>query len=150
MNYTVKRGDTLGKLAARFNTTVKAIATANSIKNVNLIRVGQRLIIGGSNLPTQASFADNNTPLQTTGDQYTYNANGQITVPNAFQVAAAQSAAGLKRLQNQNQAQDGSVENNDIMSYNADDNAQTSGFDIKTIALIGGGLVLVYLFVNSK
>lgn len=43
--YTVKAGDTLTKIAKKYNTTVKAIADLNGIKNVNLINVGQRLNI---------------------------------------------------------------------------------------------------------
>jgi len=45
--YIVVRGDTLGRIAARFGTTVAAIAQANGITNINLIFVGQRLIISG-------------------------------------------------------------------------------------------------------
>lgn len=41
--YRVKRGDTLGKLAKRFDTSVSAIASANGIANPNRIAVGQRL-----------------------------------------------------------------------------------------------------------
>ena len=43
--YTVKRGDTLSAIAAKYGTTVKAIAAENGIKNVNLIYVGQKLKI---------------------------------------------------------------------------------------------------------
>lgn len=43
--YTVKSGDTLSKIAKLYNTTVQSIATQNNIKNVNLIRVGQTLVI---------------------------------------------------------------------------------------------------------
>ena len=43
--YIVKSGDTLNKIAAEFGTTVLAIAQENSIRNINLIYVGQRLII---------------------------------------------------------------------------------------------------------
>ena len=39
--YTVKRGDTLGKIATANKTTVAALAQLNGIKNVNLIKVGQ-------------------------------------------------------------------------------------------------------------
>ncbi len=51
--YYVARGDTLKKLAARFGTTVEAIAQANSLWNYNLIYVGQKLLIptGGSSYP---------------------------------------------------------------------------------------------------
>nr|WP_224243534.1 glycoside hydrolase family 19 protein [Hyalangium gracile] len=41
--YSVRRGDTLSSLAKRFGTTVSSLAKANNIKNVNLIRVGQKL-----------------------------------------------------------------------------------------------------------
>jgi predicted chitinase len=41
--YSVRSGDTLSALAKRFGTSVKSIAKANNIKNVNLIRVGQKL-----------------------------------------------------------------------------------------------------------
>ncbi len=49
--YTVQRGDTLSRIAARFNTTVQAIATLNGIANPNLIYPGQVLRIpgGGTN-----------------------------------------------------------------------------------------------------
>lgn len=43
--YIVKRGDTLNQIAAEFGTTAIAIAQENNIQNINLIYVGQRLII---------------------------------------------------------------------------------------------------------
>lgn len=45
ITYTVKKGDTLSKIAEKYGTTVKKIATDNNIDNVNLIRVGQKLKI---------------------------------------------------------------------------------------------------------
>ena len=51
--YTVKAGDTLYGIAQRFNTTVAKLAAANNIVNVNLLRIGQVLIIPGtSTTPT--------------------------------------------------------------------------------------------------
>lgn len=41
--YTVKKGDTLSKIAKAYGTTVSKIASLNNIKNVNLINVGQIL-----------------------------------------------------------------------------------------------------------
>lgn len=41
----VQKGDTLSKLAARYNTTVRAIVERNGLKNPNLIFVGQKLCI---------------------------------------------------------------------------------------------------------
>lgn len=45
IRYIVKRGDTLSVIALNYKTTVNAIVTANSIKNPNLIYVGQILEI---------------------------------------------------------------------------------------------------------
>jgi LysM repeat protein len=39
----VKPGDTLSAIAARFDTTIKELATLNGITNPSLIRVGQVL-----------------------------------------------------------------------------------------------------------
>jgi len=41
--YTVKAGDTLGAIAARFGTTSTALAKLNGITNPSFIRVGQVL-----------------------------------------------------------------------------------------------------------
>ena len=45
LTYTVKRGDTLSKIAKEFGTTVSKLKSLNNIKNINLIRVGQVLKI---------------------------------------------------------------------------------------------------------
>jgi murein DD-endopeptidase MepM/ murein hydrolase activator NlpD len=50
---TVKKGDTLGAIAKANKTTVAAIAKANpSIKNVNVIKVGQKVVIPGATSAT--------------------------------------------------------------------------------------------------
>ncbi|TCJ93396.1 UNVERIFIED_ORG: peptidoglycan L-alanyl-D-glutamate endopeptidase CwlK [Anoxybacillus amylolyticus] len=41
--YTVQKGDTLEKIAKKFNTTVAALQKLNNIKNPNFIRIGQKL-----------------------------------------------------------------------------------------------------------
>jgi murein DD-endopeptidase MepM/ murein hydrolase activator NlpD len=41
--YTVKSGDNLTKIAAKYGTTVQTLVTLNNIKNANLINVGQVL-----------------------------------------------------------------------------------------------------------
>jgi len=45
VRYTVKRGDTLSKIANRYGITVNEIVALNNIKNPNLIYVGQHLRI---------------------------------------------------------------------------------------------------------
>lgn len=52
--YIVRRGDTLTRIATRFNTTVNTLVRLNNIINPNLIYVGQRLILptgGSANIP---------------------------------------------------------------------------------------------------
>ncbi len=43
--YTVKRGDTLYRIASRYGTTINSIVKLNSIQNPNLIYPGERLLI---------------------------------------------------------------------------------------------------------
>jgi hypothetical protein len=43
--YIVKPGDTLSEIALLYGTTVDALAAANNIENVDLILIGQQLII---------------------------------------------------------------------------------------------------------
>lgn len=45
VRYTVKAGDTLYGIAVRHKTTVAKIAAANKITNVNVLRIGQVLVI---------------------------------------------------------------------------------------------------------
>lgn len=45
VSYTVKSGDTLAGIAAKFKTTVAKLMAANGIKNANSIQVGQKLTI---------------------------------------------------------------------------------------------------------
>lgn len=57
--YVVQKGDTLSKIGQKLGVNWKDIATLNQIKNVNLIRVGQKLKVPGK---TQT------TPIQTQTD----------------------------------------------------------------------------------
>ncbi|MHB0857849.1 MAG: LysM peptidoglycan-binding domain-containing protein [Anaerolineae bacterium] len=50
--YTVARGDTLGRIAQRYQVSVAAIVAANRIVNPNLLVVGQRLWIPSGSAPT--------------------------------------------------------------------------------------------------
>ena len=58
-NYTVRRGDTLSKIALSFKISVRDIANANNIANTNRLSVGRVLIIPGkvgiSNITTATS-----------------------------------------------------------------------------------------------
>lgn len=45
--YTVQKGDTLTKIAAKYGTTYQALAALNNIKNPNYIRIGQKIKVNG-------------------------------------------------------------------------------------------------------
>lgn len=68
--YTVKSGDTLGKIANQYNTTANKIAKDNNIKDANKIYVGQKLAINkgtttSTNKPTTPSRPNTTTTTQT-------------------------------------------------------------------------------------
>jgi murein DD-endopeptidase MepM/ murein hydrolase activator NlpD len=46
--YTVRNGDTLGAIAARYGTTVSRLAALNGIRNPNMIYAGQRIKVTGT------------------------------------------------------------------------------------------------------
>src|SRR5690625_4743728 len=48
VTYTVKAGDTLNKIANNFGVSVNSLVSLNNLPNKNLIRVGQILVIRGS------------------------------------------------------------------------------------------------------
>lgn len=54
MDYTIKRGDTLGNLAKRFNTTVEKLAAENKIADPNLIITGKTLHVPDAEQPKPA------------------------------------------------------------------------------------------------
>jgi LysM repeat protein len=60
--YTVRPGETLSEIAARFGVTVEALAEANNITNPALIRAGQVLIIP---IPGVTSLPPTRTPTPT-------------------------------------------------------------------------------------
>jgi LysM repeat protein len=44
-NYTVEAGDTLGRIAVRFNTTVERIQALNNMADPRTLRIGAKLVI---------------------------------------------------------------------------------------------------------
>ena len=72
-SYVVKQGDTLGRIASRFGTTVAAIARANNISDPNRIRIGTTLAVtgssGGSGAP--AAGAGSSGGRQLAGQRHT-------------------------------------------------------------------------------
>lgn len=56
--YTVKKGDTLSAIAAKYGTTYQKIAAYNGIKNPNVIRVGQKIKIPTATAPESFAKGD--------------------------------------------------------------------------------------------
>ncbi len=56
--YTVKAGDTLSGIAAKYGTTYQKLAEYNNIKNPNLIYVGQKIKIPGSSTTAKAEIKE--------------------------------------------------------------------------------------------
>jgi LysM repeat protein len=44
-NYTIAAGDTLGQIAARFNTTVDRIQALNNLSDPRALRIGTKLVV---------------------------------------------------------------------------------------------------------
>ncbi|XCB29971.1 LysM peptidoglycan-binding domain-containing protein [Arcanobacterium hippocoleae] len=86
--YTVKPGDTLSAIAAKYKTTVSALAHANAISNPSLIYAGQKLKITNTanSLPTAAKPAApantgntaNTSPALHPSDTYTVKAGDTL------------------------------------------------------------------------
>ncbi|MBS1148404.1 MAG: Membrane-bound lytic murein transglycosylase precursor [Myxococcaceae bacterium] len=71
-SYRIQSGDTLGALAARFHTTVNALAQHNGIANPNLIYAGQDLqIADGFDAPAPAPVELSPAPTPPPGQRYT-------------------------------------------------------------------------------
>jgi len=92
-HYTVAAGDTLGSVAARFGTTVSALAAANGIADPNLIYVGQELVVGAAAAPSTSSGS-----APSTGSVYTVQAGdtlGAIAARFGTTVSALAAANGI-------------------------------------------------------
>ncbi|MGM9923828.1 MAG: LysM peptidoglycan-binding domain-containing protein [Bacillus sp. (in: firmicutes)] len=78
--YTVVKGDTLGKIAKKFNTTVSQLQALNpSITNVNVIHIGQVIKVSGSaastttpsvSTPSTSSWEKKADAIINTGKKY--------------------------------------------------------------------------------
>lgn len=79
VTYTVKAGDTLSKIAAANNTTVDALAKLNDISNVDLIYVGQKLIISGDAVTTKKNSTSSKVVLKHFGIQANTDRNLFVT-----------------------------------------------------------------------
>ncbi len=58
-HHTVRKGDTLGKIASRNGTTVSEICRLNGITSTTTLQIGQRLVLRGSSTASSGSTSSN-------------------------------------------------------------------------------------------
>lgn len=108
--YTVKKGDTLSQIAAKYGTTYQAIAAYNGIKNPNAICVGQKIKIPASNAPAALKKGDrvkvlnavtyDGKPFRTYYDTYDVIqvSGARVVIGVGATVTAAVNAANLRKV----------------------------------------------------
>lgn len=108
--YTVKKGDTLSQIAAKYGTTYQAIAAFNGIKNPNVIRVGQKIKIPASTAPAALKKGDrvkvlnavtyDGKPFRTYYDTYDVIqvSGARVVIGVGATVTAAVAAANLRKV----------------------------------------------------
>lgn len=108
--YTVKKGDTLYQIAAKYGTTYQAIAAYNGIKNPNVIRVGQKIKIPASTAPAALKKGDrvkvlnavtyDGKPFRTYYDTYDVIqvSGARVVIGIGATVTAAVNAANLRKV----------------------------------------------------
>lgn len=108
--YTVKKGDTLSQIAAKYGTTYQAIAAYNGIKNPNAIRVGQKIKIPASTAPAALKKGDrvkvlnavtyDGKPFRTYYDTYDVIqvSGARVVIGVGAIVTAAVNAANLRKV----------------------------------------------------
>lgn len=108
--YTVKKGDTLSRIAAKYGTTYQAIAAYNGIKNPNAIRVGQKIKIPASTAPAGLKKGDrvkvlnavtyDGKPFRTYYDTYDVIqvSGARVVIGVGATVTAAVNAANLRKV----------------------------------------------------
>lgn len=108
--YTVKKGDTLYRIAAKYGTTYQAIAAYNGIKNPNVIRVGQKIKIPASTAPAALKKGDrvkvlnavtyDGKPFRTYYDTYDVIqvSGARVVIGVGATVTAAVNAANLRKV----------------------------------------------------
>lgn len=108
--YTVKKGDTLSRIAAKYGTTYQAIAAYNGIKNPNVIHVGQKIKIPASTAPAALKKGDrvkvlnavtyDGKPFRTYYDTYDVIqvSGARVVIGVGATVTAAVNAANLRKV----------------------------------------------------
>ena len=95
-SYTVVQGDTVGRIATKYGTTVAALAAANGLTNPSFIRIGQVLRVpGAASAPAPAAAAPASAPLAATYTVASGDTLGHIATKYGTTVAALVTANRL-------------------------------------------------------
>lgn len=60
--HVVQRGDTLGRIAAKYGASVSSLVEINQISNANLIRIGQQIVVSGGSGGSGGGGGDSSSP----------------------------------------------------------------------------------------
>ncbi len=104
--YTVRSGDTLSGIAARYGTSVNALARLNGIQNPNLIYPGEVLKISGTAAVSGGSYSNATATSQGT---YTVRSGDTLSGIAARYGTSANALARLNGIQNPNLIYPGEV-----------------------------------------
>jgi membrane-bound lytic murein transglycosylase D len=99
--YRVRSGDTLGKIAAKFGSSVASIQRANRLRSANRIRIGQRLLIpprNGRRAPSTTTIAANTQPNSQPGTHVVRRGETLASISRRYgaSVKALKSSNGLR------------------------------------------------------
>lgn len=89
VTYTVKSGDNLSGIAAKYDTTVPVLVNKNHIKNANLITVGQVLVVGTRHVTTTVNTSTTAKPATTTNTSAAVKTKAKTSARPAAKPAAA-------------------------------------------------------------
>lgn len=92
--YTVKSGDTLGGIAAKYGTTYQALAKYNGITNPNYLYIGQRIRIPGSKSTASSSSTSSNDSSKT-DTTWTPKKGDKVRFTGSVHYESAYAAKGL-------------------------------------------------------
>lgn len=97
--YTVQPGDTLGRIAQRFNTTAAELTRINGLANPDAIKVGQKLKVpGGAGATTGASPTTGGGRTHTVGQGETLGVIAKRYGVTVAQIQAANNLANPDRI----------------------------------------------------
>ncbi|UFU04821.1 LysM peptidoglycan-binding domain-containing protein [Ruania halotolerans] len=91
--YRVRAGDTVSGIAARHDSSVRAIINANNLNSNALIRIGQTLRIPGSNSSSSGSSTSNSSGSGSS--QSSNSSSGSSTTASSYRVRAGDTVSGI-------------------------------------------------------